>query len=190
MSANQSMGHLSMSNLMRHFFTCLIISLFISSASHAAILSVGDGLKILAIDGQVITENNSLPVEIQKGKRQLVIRYDKSLKENNRMFSNSYRNSNNKRRNVSSSPYIFFVNINQNTQISVRKFSTAFQARSAINRGLVFIIENENENENEQEEKRIDNADKLHGNGANPFSPVNLKPLIESYNQANDINYQ
>ena len=78
----------------------------------------------------------------------------------------------------------FFVNINQDTQISVRKFSTAFQARSAIQRGLVFIIDNK------QEQKRIDNTDKLHGNGANPFSPVNLKPLIESYNQDNDINYQ
>jgi uncharacterized protein YccT (UPF0319 family) len=176
MSANQSMGHLSMSNLMRHFFTCLIISLFISSASHAAILSVGDGLKILAIDGRVITENNSLPAEVQKGKRQLVIRYDNSLNENHDVRSNM--------QNVSSSPYIFFVDINQDTQISVQKFRIAFQARSAIRRGLVFTIENE------QGQKRIDNADKLHGNGANPFSPVNLKPLIENYNQAHGIRYQ
>ena len=93
---------------MRHFFTFLMTFLFICSASHAAILSVGDGLKILAIDGRVITEKNSLPVEIKKGKRQLVIRYNKSLNENNGVFSKSYLNGNNKRQNVSSSPHIFF----------------------------------------------------------------------------------
>ena len=188
MSAVQSIEYLLRSKPMRHFLAFIITFLFISSASQAAILSVGDGLRILAIDGQVITEKNTLPVEIEKGKRQLVIRYNTSLKENNSVFSNSYRNSNNKREIVSSSPYIFFVNINQDTQISVQKFSSAFQAKSAIQRGLVFIIENEQEQK--QKQKLIDNADKLKGNGVNPFSPVNLKPLIDSYNQAHDIHYQ
>ncbi|MEH6452227.1 MAG: DUF2057 family protein [Psychromonas sp.] len=167
---------------MRYFMIVVITFFCFSASSQAATLSMGDGLRLLAIDGQVIVEKNTLPVEIKLGKRQVVISYEKMLSGNNRGNSGSYRNR--KNTIVTSSPYIFFVDINQDTNISVKRYTSAFQARSAIQRGLVFNVENQ------QETKQIDNADMLKGNGVNPFSPTNLEPLIDTYNQENGINYE
>jgi hypothetical protein len=165
-------------------YLSIVLTAFLFSATcQGAILSVGDGLRLHAIDGQIITKKYRFSVDIKTGKRQLVISYDKTLSKNNRPLTNSYRSSH-RRSNVTSSPYIFFVDINQDTQIGVQRFSTAFQARSAIQRGLVFIVKNK------QDSNLIDNADELQGNGMSPFSSANLKPLIDTYNQAHGINFE
>lgn len=168
---------------MRILLITIITFFAFSTTSIANTLTMGDGLRLLAVDGQVRVKNNTLPITIESGKRQLVISYEKNISQGNFGISGSY-NRDSSRKIVTSSPYIFFVDISQDTKISVQRFTSYVQARSAIRRGLVFHIENT------QTTDIIENADQLKGNGVNPFSPSNIKPLIESYNEQNDIRFE
>jgi ribosomal protein L35AE/L33A len=160
---------------MRYIFIIFIAFLFVSSPSHGAMLYVERDLLLCAIDGSVITGKVNLPINVEEGNRQLVIRYKKGLPKNHRVFSSRYRHTNNE--HIMSRPYLFTVNIKLDTRISVQEFQSASQAKSAIRKGLVFVVENE------QGKTVVGNAVELHGNGSLPFSAKNLSSLIKVYNQ-------
>lgn len=144
----------------------LFVSLIIPSLCNAATLSGNNGVEILAVDGQKIKSAffSSKAPELSQGDHQIVVRY-----------ANSFRESD----IVESKPHIFTVNIQGDTEITVKNIHNQSQAENAIRKGLTWIVE-----QNGQTQK-ISGSDPLSGEGYLPYRDI--EKLISAYNQEKGI---
>ncbi|MEH6454152.1 MAG: DUF2057 domain-containing protein [Psychromonas sp.] len=144
----------------------LILSLMVLPFSHAATLSAGNSVEILAVDGKDHDSGflEKGTVNLSEGKHQIVIKYEKNFKKGGL---------------VTSKPYIFDLKITGDTVISVKKFNNERQAQNNVNRGLTWIITDQKNTYN------VSDADQLQASGFLPYS--DLEKLITEYNQQNGV---
>lgn len=140
----------------------LLLSLIMLPLSHAATLTGTNGVQFLGIDGSETKSSftNKKITDLSVGKHQVVVQ-----------FENSYKH----RKSVKSKPHIFDIKITDDTTISIERFYTDSQAKSAIDRGLKWIVSDS------QKTYEIVDSDTLSGEGMLPYSDI--EKLIAEYNK-------
>ncbi|HEY7866801.1 MAG TPA: DUF2057 domain-containing protein [Psychromonas sp.] len=144
----------------------VLISLCVMSSSYAATLTGGKNVEILAVDGQKYSDRifEKSDSTLTEGKHQVVVRY-----------SNNFPNGG----IITSKPYIFDIQTDNNTTIAVKTFNNYKQAKKAVERGITWRVTNQNSSE------MIDDADILLGEGFFPYHDI--EKLIAQYNKDNGI---
>jgi len=144
----------------------VLITFCMMSTSYAATLTGEKNVEILALDGQKYSSklfekpDSTLP----KGKHQVVVRY-----------SNNFPNGG----IITSKPYIFNIQADSDTTISVKTYNSYRQAKKAIETGITWRVTNQNGSE------MIADADILVGEGFLPYQDI--EKLIAKYNKDNGI---
>lgn len=144
----------------------VLITFCMMSSSYAATLTGEKNVEILAVDGQKYSHklleksDSTLP----KGKHQVVVRYSKN-------FPNGGM--------ISSKPYIFNIQTDNNTTIAVKTYNSYRQAKKAVETGITWHVTNQNSSE------MIADADILVGEGFLPYQDI--EKLIAKYNKDNGI---
>jgi len=147
-------------------FLVVLITFCVMSSAYAATLTGGRNVEILAVDGQkysnkIFEQSDST---LSKGKHQIVVRY-----------SNNFPNGG----IVTSKPYIFNIQADNNTTIAVKKYNRYRQAKKAVETGITWRVTNPNGS------KMIEDADILLGEGFFPYRDI--EKLIAKYNKENGI---
>lgn len=136
------------------------------SYSYAATLTGEKNVEILAVDGQKYSNRifEKQDSTLSKGKHQIVVRY-----------SNNFPNGG----IVTSKPYIFNIQTDDDTTIAVKTYNRYRQAKKAVETGITWRVTNSNGSE------MISDADILLGEGFFPYRDI--EKLIAKYNKENGI---
>lgn len=144
----------------------VLITFCVMSYSYAATLTGGKNVEILAVDGQKYSNrifeksDSTLP----NGKHQIVVRYSNNFPKDGM---------------VTSKPYIFNIQTDNNTTIAVKTFNSYKQAKKAVETGITWRVTNQNSS------TKIDDADLLFDEGFLPYHDI--EKLIAKYNKDNGI---
>jgi len=144
----------------------LLLLLVLIPVSYAATVKGGNGVELLAIDGQKVSIGmlDNKEVNVKNGVHQVVVQLVKRINQQNMVYSR---------------PTIFSVNVIGDTEIKVRNFRDVNQAESAVRKGLVWIVKND------KETIKVTDGEELFEEGFQ-IKP-NLEKLITEYNQSNGI---
>ncbi|WP_022941566.1 YccT family protein [Psychromonas hadalis] len=144
----------------------VILALLMMPTSYALNLEGINGVYILAIDGKEVKNSffSQQENDLNKGEHQIVVRY-----------SNQFNND----QIVESRPAIFTIDLQQDTQISVKNINTQRQAEKRIKTGFAWQIISSNK------QYQIKNSAFLKGEGFMPYNDI--EKLIVTYNQKNGI---
>jgi uncharacterized protein YccT (UPF0319 family) len=144
----------------------VLITLCVMSSSYAATLTAEKNVEILAVDGQKYSDRifEEADSTLTKGKHQVVVRY-----------SNNFPNGG----IITSKPYIFNIQADNNTTIAVKTYNRYRQAKKAVETGITWRVTNPNGSE------MIEDADILLGEGFFPYRDI--EKLIAQYNRDNGI---
>lgn len=142
----------------------VLITFCMMPFGYAATLTGERNVEILAVDGQKysnkILENSDST--LPKGKHQIVVRYSKSFPKDGMLTSK---------------PYIFNIQTENNTRVAVETFNNYEQAKKALEKGLTWRVTSENSS------VMIEDADILFGEGFLPYHDI--EKIIAKYNKDN-----
>jgi uncharacterized protein len=147
-----------------------LLSIFITFCivpySYAATLTAGKNVEILAFNGQKYSDGifEKSDLILPDGENQIVVRYSKNFAKDG---------------SVTSKPYIFNIQTDKHTSITVKTFNRYKQAQKAVEAGITWIVVKQNGSE------KISNADMLLGEGFFPYRDI--EKLIAKYNQEHGI---
>ncbi|MFT5760800.1 MAG: hypothetical protein ACI9LM_005587 [Alteromonadaceae bacterium] len=146
--------------------SALLLTLAMIPTGFALNLEGIKGVEIVAIDGKKIKTNffSDEETDLKPGEHQIVVRYTADF---------------NNKRLIESKPTIFTLDIQQDTQISVNKFNSHYQAEKQMEAGLTWQITSK------EKQYQVSDSDILKGEGFMPYA--NVERLIEEYNQQNNI---
>jgi uncharacterized protein YccT (UPF0319 family) len=145
----------------------ILITFFVISSSYAATLTGERNVQILAVNGQKysnkILDNSDLT--LPKGQHQIVVRYSNSFPKNGILTSK---------------PYIFNIQTDNNTTVTaVGIFNRYGRAKKALETGITWRVTNQNSS------VMIKDADILFGEGFFPYHDI--EKLIAKYNKDKGI---
>jgi uncharacterized protein YccT (UPF0319 family) len=146
--------------------SALLLTLAMIPTGFALDLEGINGVEIIAIDGKKVKTNffSEGQMDLKPGEHQIVVSY--SVHFNNKRLTES-------------KPAIFTVDLQQDTKISVDKFSSHYQATKQMEKGLTWqVISN-------GKQYQVNNSDTLYGEGFMPYG--DMEKLIEKYNQQHNI---
>lgn len=146
--------------------SAVLLSLMMIPFSHAATLRGDNGVQILAVDAQKIKQNffGNDPLDLTDGKHQIVVKYANNFKSGE---------------TVESKPHIFDLDIQGDTEISIKRFSNQSRAEHEIKQGLTWIVNNA------EQTKKIEGSAILFAEGYFPYRDI--EKLITAYNKKNGI---
>lgn len=144
----------------------VLITFCVMSSSYAATLTGERSVEILAVDGQeysssLLGESDST---LPKGQHQIVVRYSNSFPKDGLLTSK---------------PYIFNIQTDNNTTVAVETFNSYDQAKKALEDGITWHVKNQNSS------TIIEDADILVGEGFFPYHDI--EKLIAKYNKDNGV---
>jgi len=145
-----------------------ILALLLAQNSYALQLEGADDIEILAINGTKVESSlfsSDHALEIDAGYHQVVLRYSKDFDEENKT--------------AESSPVIFNIDLQQDTKISVANYNTLSKAENAIDKGLVWLVNNADK------QYEITDSVTLQDSGFLPFRDI--EAVVATYNKKNNI---
>lgn len=147
------------------------IAALVSFSAQAIDVEVGDNIELMVVNGKEVGSlmTPAKQLDLPKGKHQLVIRYNASLKDGSR---NKF---------FTSRPYIFEADIQQATVISLPKMKRYTQVESHFQRGPQWTFEYQ---DGVSEPVKYE---KLVGSGFSPYS--DMEGLVAEYNQEKGISF-
>ncbi len=142
----------------------LLLSLAMIPCSQAVQLTGTRGVSILAIDGNKIKNNffSDKKMSLDNGEHQIVVRYTANHLPND------------KEDIIESKPYIFNINVQGDTEITLKGLNTSYKSKMAIKDGLKWLVINN------LGEVTIQRSDILQGIGFLPY--LKIEKLIAAYN--------
>ncbi|ABM03578.1 conserved hypothetical protein [Psychromonas ingrahamii 37] len=148
-------------------FLVVLITFCVMSSSYAATLTAERNVEILAVDGQKYSNQilDTSDFTLPKGQHQIVVRYSNSFPKDGMLTSK---------------PYIFNIQADNNTTIAaVEIFNSYEQAKKALETGITWRVTNQNNS------VMIKDADILSGEGFLPYHDI--EKLIAKYNKDEGI---